>query len=156
MKRFILFSITVIFLMACNSDPCEDKDCGEFGTCMEGVCICEQFYEGENCEKETRTRYIGNWISSISCDDGINSTGLDFEIIAGDGLNGIKIQSPDIYSNIQFDGFIDNENNVDIPRFRGPGINYFFGNIEDLGNDNIRMCITHETTNEKCTFDLEK
>jgi len=156
MKHFALSLLSLIFILACSSDPCEDKTCGEFGTCDEGTCICEQFYEGENCEKETRERFVGSWTSDLTCDDGTSSTGINFEITSAVETHAIRIQSSQIYGNAEFLGFLDTLNKVDIPRFQGAGLNYYMGNIEELGTDRIKMTIIHEQTNSSCTFAMER
>ncbi|MGA0233386.1 MAG: calcium-binding EGF-like domain-containing protein [Saprospiraceae bacterium] len=47
-----------LFIIAC-SDPCSDIDCGANGTCIEGVCNCDEAYTGVNCETEIRAKYLG-------------------------------------------------------------------------------------------------
>jgi formylglycine-generating enzyme required for sulfatase activity len=33
-----------------SPDPCADVDCGEHGTCVQGICACDAGYEGEFCD----------------------------------------------------------------------------------------------------------
>ncbi len=36
-------------------DPCADVDCGEHGECVEGLCQCEEGFEGDRCETPVET-----------------------------------------------------------------------------------------------------
>ena len=48
-------------------DPCADVDCGEHGTCVDGACVCENGYGGNEC-KELFTCTESGYIRSISLD----------------------------------------------------------------------------------------
>jgi hypothetical protein len=48
----------LMVLVACKSDPCEDVSCVQ-GDCQEGVCNCAAYYEGESCDTESRTKFLG-------------------------------------------------------------------------------------------------
>ena len=39
-----------LFLLQNCSEPCDDVDCGENGTCVEGICNCDTGYSGANCQ----------------------------------------------------------------------------------------------------------
>lgn len=62
--------VTVLaFLSLCFfacSDPCSDIDCGANGTCVEGVCNCDEAYTGLNCETEIRAKYLGIYEGDFS------------------------------------------------------------------------------------------
>lgn len=71
MKKFnFLFLLSFLFFcIAC--DPCKDINCGSNGTCVEGVCKCDNGASGTNCEILTRDEYIDNWdADSQSCSGG--------------------------------------------------------------------------------------
>ena len=37
-----------------EEDPCENIDCGDYGTCQNGQCICDQAYEGVVCRQKKK------------------------------------------------------------------------------------------------------
>jgi len=63
----IIISALVIFFGSCK-EPCEDVNCNA-GNCLEGVCNCDEGYEGTNCESEVRAKYIGTWSGPNMCDN---------------------------------------------------------------------------------------
>jgi len=58
-----LSALILIFLTSC-SDPCDDVNCGENGSCDEGICLCDTGYEGVNCEAKEIDKFIGSWTSN--------------------------------------------------------------------------------------------
>lgn len=88
--------------------------------------------------------------------DGAGS-GLMFEITPGVELNSIRITSSQIFSNAIFVGTVNDDGTaVEIPRTQATGLNWFFGDIEYLGPDRIRMTIEHESSDLVCTFSMER
>ena len=156
---FLCFCFSLFWFSSCESDPCVSTDCGIYGECVEGVCECVAFYEGENCEIESRAKYIGTWTGDFVCDNGPNATGIIFEITPGVEVSTIRIQSSQIYSNVQFLGTLVingfGGEGVTIERFQ-VGINGYNGFIESLGEDRIRMTIIAEQTGEACVFSLAR
>jgi len=54
MKRRILqilgvAAIATIGMVSCDTDACKDVDCGLYGTCLEGDCVCDAGFGGVNC-----------------------------------------------------------------------------------------------------------
>ncbi len=68
---------TVLF-SACNQDKCKDVVCNNGGTCSatDGSCLCAAGYEGTNCDTESRSKLIGNFLLSGSDNDGGTYTNL--------------------------------------------------------------------------------
>ena len=54
-------------LSSCNEDLCKDVDCGANGQCFEGTCVCDQGFEGTNCETEWSAKFVGNWNATDVC-----------------------------------------------------------------------------------------
>lgn len=52
---------TVIYSSSCNRDKCKTIACANGGVCNDGACTCPPGYEGSNCEKLAREKFIGNW-----------------------------------------------------------------------------------------------
>lgn len=86
-------------------DPCKDINCND-GVCLEGTCLCDDGYEGVNCEKLEREKFVGSWTGPLDCggmlgsneatilvtEDPSNNAGLlfqlDFDILDLDPLQG--------------------------------------------------------------------
>ena len=79
--------------MGCPQDPCVAKkvDCGTNGTCLEGLCNCSDGYEGEKCETESRTKFLGTYaafteVATIGTTDyNTNVTGFKIETSSAAG-----------------------------------------------------------------------
>ena len=55
-KKLSIFLIAAISFSGCElfTDPCKDITCLNGGSCVDGTCLCDDYYEGPNCEKEER------------------------------------------------------------------------------------------------------
>jgi len=51
--------LSMYFIVSCEV-PC-DLDCGEHGTCLNGACLCDSGYSGDNCENPIITSIIGTY-----------------------------------------------------------------------------------------------
>ena len=60
-----LFSLFILLFVSCT-DPCKDAKCNS-GTCDEGICVCDTGYEGNHCDIEWRTKFLGEWDGIVSC-----------------------------------------------------------------------------------------
>lgn len=60
-----LFAFLMFAFISCK-DECKDLNCN-FGTCDDGTCICDDGFEGTNCDAEQRTKFIGVWAGIINC-----------------------------------------------------------------------------------------
>jgi hypothetical protein len=66
-KAIILSSLatisafTAVVYTSCNRDKCKTITCANGGVCNNGACICPSGYEGTNCEKVSREKFLGNW-----------------------------------------------------------------------------------------------
>ncbi len=65
---------------------CTDIDCGEHGTCVEGICECDENYSGDQCEIYTDPCYGVNCGEHGSCTDGI--------CICTDGFTDDRCETP--------------------------------------------------------------
>jgi len=75
--KFLSFAALMTFLAtSCNTDPCKDIVCGDFGACDEGICICNAGYEQDAdglCNVEMREKFI----AIFTVDDSCTTTGND-------------------------------------------------------------------------------
>jgi len=93
MKETLLSLLLLIcFLGACN-DPCDDVNCNN-GQCDEGICKCDEGYDGTFCDIELRGVYIGNWIGPAVCDFDMQQ--VSFAITEADGITEVLLNSPSI------------------------------------------------------------
>lgn len=42
----------VLILASCKSDDCDRYDCSGVGTCINGACMCDEGFTGDNCQTE--------------------------------------------------------------------------------------------------------
>ena len=76
----IALSTALLFLFFACSDPCADVNCGDNGTCNQGLCICDEGYEGFNCEAKIIDKFTGTWVSTdFSCDGELEPVTFVFE-----------------------------------------------------------------------------
>jgi hypothetical protein len=67
---FSLF-VTIAFVACVSNDPCKNTDCGQSasiptGECVEGVCECNQNYEGDYCADEYSFKFVGFYLGNES------------------------------------------------------------------------------------------
>jgi hypothetical protein len=69
-------AIVTMGMTSCDTDACKDVECGLFGTCLDGDCICDAGYTGTNCAVLNRTAFIGttNLNGTSSCGTTGNGT----------------------------------------------------------------------------------
>lgn len=82
LKRVFLGLFLALFLYGC--DECRDVNCGNNGICDNGNCNCDDGYEGDECENEIRTKFIGVWTGPSFCDGDEGQATID--ILAGVGI----------------------------------------------------------------------
>ncbi|MFT4981064.1 MAG: hypothetical protein ACI9UR_000911 [Bacteroidia bacterium] len=63
-------AVATIGMVSCTTDACKDVNCGISGTCLDGACICDDGYEGTNCDTEERAEFIGTYNVTESCTSG--------------------------------------------------------------------------------------
>lgn len=61
MKFLSVFFASALLFTSCVKDPCRDVVCLNSGTCLDGTCLCQDWYEGANCGTEERAKYYGNY-----------------------------------------------------------------------------------------------
>jgi hypothetical protein len=51
----------IVYTSSCNRDKCKTIVCANAGVCNDGGCNCPAGFEGTNCEKVARDKFLGNW-----------------------------------------------------------------------------------------------
>lgn len=87
-------AVATIGMVSCDTDPCKDVDCGVYGDCVEGDCVCDDGYEGAACATVQRDKFIATYNVNESCSSGnftysitvtTSSTGISSIIITNFG-----------------------------------------------------------------------
>ena len=66
MKGLSLLFASMLLLTSCVKDPCSDVLCLNNGTCLDGTCLCQDWYEGANCGTEERAKYYGLYTGTLT------------------------------------------------------------------------------------------
>lgn len=74
MKYIVSISLVVIVAFgitlwtSCDKTTCENIVCSGNNTyCQSGQCVCQQGYEGPNCDTYSYEKYVGNYQVSENC-----------------------------------------------------------------------------------------
>jgi len=87
MFRILAFIPLVFTLLSCNK--CREK-C-ENGICIEKSCSCNQWYEGDACERLKLTQYQGDYLFHQDC-NGVES---EFPISIESGISPNQLKTSD-------------------------------------------------------------
>lgn len=75
--KFLGLGMLFVVFTACPQDECKDKNCGDNGVCVEGICLCDDGYEQDAtgaCTVESRTKFLGTWSVAESCSNSGDET----------------------------------------------------------------------------------
>lgn len=75
-KILFLFGITVLLFASCERRNCNNVVCPLGQTCVNGICLCQNGYEGTDCQTLSSDKYVGNYIVYESCPN--SNTGNPF------------------------------------------------------------------------------
>jgi hypothetical protein len=64
-KHLISYVFIISIAVSCKN-PCDTITCFNGGTCDDGTCLCLDWYEGDYCETEQRTKFFGNYSGSLT------------------------------------------------------------------------------------------
>jgi len=141
MQKLILAFFLGTLIFAC-SDPCDDVNCGANGTCDEetGNCICDEWVEGNNCETETRTKFLGTWNSTSICQLGSMNDSPTWTIETSANLNNFILRSPDVLSNRIIEATLTANNDASLTPFT-LGTSEFSGSINFINETTMAMTL---------------
>jgi len=64
----IVIVCTLVLLASCDKDPCEDLACDTVGgNCVNGICQCNENYEGLDCSSLLRDKFLGTYLVTPTC-----------------------------------------------------------------------------------------
>ena len=73
MKNILSFILPIFLLLSCV-DPCKDLVCLNGGTCLDGACLCPDFYIGTDCGIEERSNYFATYTGMTTYTDNLGNT----------------------------------------------------------------------------------
>ncbi len=54
-------ALGMVTIQSCDTDPCKDVECGANGVCLDGACICDEGYDGTDCNIVIRSLFTGTY-----------------------------------------------------------------------------------------------
>lgn len=147
-------AVATVGMTSCDTDPCADVECGEYGTCLEGDCVCDAGFEGTNCDVLSRDEFIASYAVSESCTSGnytyngtvsASATGMDKIVFGNFGDFGVDLV-----------GTVD-DNSVTFASQSGGTTATFSGSGQISGNIlTITYTVTDGTDSDSCTMTCTK
>lgn len=171
LNLFFLVLFTLLLQTYCT-DPCKEVNCNN-GSCVEGICNCDEGYEGEDCSTRKSLRFTGLWEGNFDCgnlsengrmeiaDDesdiralSLNSQGLD---ISFDGITFNLDDTPlEARINANYTGFVIDTQNMTIQIPNNPGISaYVFGAGDLLDEQTLDIRINVKNDDFGAAFTCE-
>jgi hypothetical protein len=155
MKNLInlCLAFCAVFIMSCDTDPCNDVPCGDFGTCNEGSCECELGYEldGDNlCNQLIREKFLGTWVVADVCD---NTGTSSFSVVSASNAEVTKFNVTNFWGT--FNNFvvadIEGSNTFTIPRQEPDSDGYYVESMGDatISDDGNTITLTYKVTEEQ-------
>ena len=93
MKNLSILFTAALIMISCAKDPCKDVVCLNDGTCLDGTCLCEDWYEGEDCGTEERAKYYGTYNGTFTVSQGgqtLQSAPFTLTISGGASINNLQ------------------------------------------------------------------
>ena len=93
-------AIATMGMTSCDTDACADVECGDYGTCLEGDCVCDAGFEGTDCATLSRAEFLASYTVSESCTSGnytynvtvsTSATGMDKVVVQNFGDYGVDL-----------------------------------------------------------------
>ena len=104
---YLIFASFLIIALNSSCDPCKKKDCGQYGNCDNGDCICDcgasKDADGK-CNVNDRDQYIASYIANGTTSDGGSFSNFNFRCNP----------SSDAFNSIEFD-----LSEINFPKFKG-------------------------------------
>lgn len=65
--KMFLVAVLFISISSCEKKSCKNVTCGSGQECYNGACICQDGYEGTDCQTVSNTKYAGSYNVSENC-----------------------------------------------------------------------------------------
>lgn len=97
-KLFLLFLLLSSSLIGCK-EKCADVNCLNGGVCNDGTCTCPIGYDGEFCQDEARTKFLGNYSVHEEISSSSGNTSKDYTCsIVTNGTDKFAIKFTNLYN----------------------------------------------------------
>lgn len=77
-----MIPVLTIFVLSLTlfqcADPCKEVECN-YGDCLEGICECDDGYEGEFCDTRKSALFSGQWEGLFDCTELSDSATIKLE-----------------------------------------------------------------------------
>jgi hypothetical protein len=93
MKNLSILLTAALIMISCAKDPCKDVVCLNDGTCLDGTCLCADWYEGVDCGTEERAKYYGTYNGTLTLSQGgqpLQSAPFVMTISGGTSINKLQ------------------------------------------------------------------
>lgn len=149
-KIFIaaVFTVSIMLLPSCSKNgenACKSISCNN-GNCTDGICICNQYFEGNNCDVQYRDKFIGVWAGTAVC--GSNNSSYSITITAGNDVALVSIFNIK-NAGLTFNGSATSPNGIVMPEQIINGSRVTATVSLEAG---ILTVSTFENSGEYCTF----
>jgi len=92
-KSITVFLISILFAGCTATDKCDGVNCLNGGICNDGSCTCPNGYDGEFCQDEERTKFLGNYSVHEEISSSSGDTTKDYNCsIVTDGTDKFSIK----------------------------------------------------------------
>ena len=155
-KKLFSFLLTVLLLFSC-ADPCEGVSCLNGGLCIEGSCLCPDYYEGKNCELEEREKYFATYNGTTTYSDtqGNTDTYADSKEVSSSNKGLSFLDLDGIYSSLNTSGSF--EFTIPSQGTLNPGAvdSSFFSGSGTFGQNTANWTVTVESNGNTVTMSFD-
>jgi len=86
LQKSVYIVLILTFFGACaEKDPCEDVICGDNGRCIDGNCVCEEYWGGDICNTYFLSQYEGSYLGTQTIQGSIFPITCNADNIFGNG-----------------------------------------------------------------------
>lgn len=155
----LLIFISITCFVACLKDPCANVFCNGKGECINGACLCENKYIGEQCENSYASYFADRYKVFDNKTDSIIDTTIIYT--HNSGLDSIAIGNyAGLSNNLRVLSVVQNDSMINIVE---KSITFFtedsleqkitvYGNIKGKPTDTLQLTSTYNINNDSFTY----